>query len=117
MFHDIQLGLIFSGVISKELDYLAEISPQEESTVRIDQAWARLSLADTFNVRMGAYLVPFGQYNTQNRPHQTLLVTSPLNVDYAYPKRWRDIGVQVEGLISYFFYALYIGNGLAEKRD
>ncbi len=108
MFHDIQLGLIFSGTISESLDYLAAISIQEESVVHINQAWIRLSPSDAFNVRMGAYLVPFGQYNSQNRPHQTLLFNTPLNVDFTYPTRWKDIGIQAEAQISHFFYELYM---------
>ena len=58
MFHDVQLGLLFSGVISKRLDYLAEIGLKEEATVNIDQAWVRLSMSDAFNLKMGVYLVP-----------------------------------------------------------
>lgn len=117
MFHDVQLGLLFSGIISKRLDYLAEICLKEEAAVNIDQAWVRLSMSDAFNLKMGVYLVPFGQYNSQNRAHQTLLVNTPLNVDFAFPARWKDIGIQVEGQINHFFYELYIGNGLAEDQD
>lgn len=107
-------GLIFSGDISKGFAYGAEFRIADISQIEIDQAWVGITPSEAFRLQGGLYLVPFGIYNRINRPHQTTLINPPLNVEYCYPERWRDIGVMVDGMIGGFVYQAYLGNGLRE---
>jgi hypothetical protein len=116
-FLDPLFGLVFSVDLSNSIDYLAEFRIQGHSQIEIDQALLGFGSSDAFKLRLGLYLVPFGIYNQFNRPHQTLLIKKPLNVDYAYPSKWRDVGLLVEGQFSDFFYSAYLGNGLGEGED
>jgi len=87
------LGLMLSGDITTNFAYGAEFRITDISHVEIDQAWVGLSSSDAFRFQLGLYLVPFGIYNQVNRPHQTALINAPLNVQYCFPERWRDIGL------------------------
>ncbi len=107
-------GLIFSGDIATGFAYGAEFRITDISEVEVDQAWVGLSPSEAFRLQGGLYLVPFGIYNRINRPHQTILIHSPLHVEYCYPERWRDVGVLVDGMIGDFVYHGYLGNGLRE---
>jgi len=111
------LGLMLSGDITTNFAYGAEFRITDISHVEIDQAWVGLSSSDAFRFQLGLYLVPFGIYNQVNRPHQTALINAPLNVQYCFPERWRDIGLVLEGRISGFIYSAYLGNGLKEGED
>lgn len=116
-FQNSQLGLIFSGELSPRIVYHAELLFRGDANVDIDQAWIGVTASNSFRVKLGLFLIPFGRYNTSNRPHQTFLINPPLNVDFLYPRRWKDIGVQAEGQVSSFLYSIYLGNGLAEAAD
>jgi len=116
-FQDAQVGLIFSGEINPKIAYIAEIKLQDRTRVEMNQVLVKLSPSYAFNLKMGLYLVPFGKYNQFNRPHQTMLITPPMNVEKLFPPCWRDIGVLLEGRISSFFYCLYSGNGLTESQS
>ncbi|MFP4081670.1 MAG: hypothetical protein ACLFVG_02820 [Candidatus Aminicenantes bacterium] len=110
-------GLIFSQEIASHLDCTAEARFRDVSRLEIEQAYLRVMSSNAFSLKLGLYLVPFGRYNTFNRPHQTMLVQVPLSVENLFPLSWRDLGILVEGKWSSFFYAAYLGNGLAESRD
>ncbi len=110
-------GLIFSGDISPSVSYEAEFRVTDISRIEIDQAWVGLGTSQSFQLKLGLYLVPFGRYNRINRPHQTSFINPPLHVEFCYPEHWRDIGVLVEGRLSGFFYSGYLGNGLREGQD
>ena len=112
-FQETQIGLVFSGVFSPSIDYLAELCFRD-GLVHADQAWIRFFSTETFKLKMGLYLVPFGKYNQFSRPHETFLIHTPLNIEYSYPFRWRDIGAVAEGRIGSLVYTAYVGNGLAE---
>ncbi len=116
-FQNPQFGLIFSGDLALKLDYNSEIRFRNESQIEIEQAYLRMRPSDSFSIKLGLYLVPFGKYNTFNRPHQTMLVKPPLNVENIFPSSWRDIGLLVEGKFRSFFYSAYLGNGLAESKN
>lgn len=111
------LGLMLSGDITTNFKYGAEFRITDVSRIEIDQAWVSLNSSDAFRVQLGLYLVPFGIYNQINRPHQTALVSPPLNSRFCYPAHWRDIGLVVEGRVSGFVYSAYLGNGLKEGVD
>ena len=112
-----QLGLIFSGDVTAKIDYVSEIRFKGEDSIELEQALVRFKSSDAFNLSLGLFLVPFGRYNQSNRPHQTLLINFPLNVEKMFPSSWRDMGLLVEGEFSGFFYSAYLGNGLAEAED
>lgn len=116
-FQNSQAGLLFSGDITPALSYLAEIRFNAESEVELDQAWISVGSSEAFNLKLGLYLVEFGRYNQLNRPHQTMLIHPPLNVEKIYPSFWRDIGIQVQGRWRSFFYSAYLGNGLSEEEE
>ncbi len=112
-----QLGLIFSGDVNEKIDYVSEIRFKREDSMELEQAFVRFKPSGAFNLSLGLFLVPFGRYNQSNRPHQTLLINFPLNVEKMYPSSWKDMGILVEGEFSGFFYSAYLGNGLAEAED
>jgi hypothetical protein len=114
-FRNAQFGLIFSGDIASKVDYTSEVRFQEEDQVGIYQALVGIKPSDSFILKLGLFLVPFGKYNQSNRPHQTLLINSPLNIEKMFPSSWRDMGVLVEGKISGLAYSAYIGNGVRES--
>ena len=116
-FQKAQFGLIFSGEIATKVDYVAEIRFRNESKVEMEQAYLRVNPSSTFSLKLGLYLVPFGRYNSANRPHQTMLVKNPLPIENFFPFSWRDVGILAEGKLRGFFYSAYLGNGLAETKD
>ena len=81
----------------------------------MEQGFLNIQPSQSFSLKLGLHLVPFGKYNVMNRPHQTMLIEPPLPVENVYPQSWRDIGILVDGEISKFFYSAYLGNGLAES--
>ncbi len=113
-FQNSLLGLVFSGDMTPNVDYLAEVRFRDETRLEMEQAYLGVRPSQTFSLKLGLYLVPFGRYNTSNRPYQTALVRAPLPVENLYPISWRDIGLLVEGRWRGFFYSAYLGNGLSE---
>jgi hypothetical protein len=113
-FQNSQAGLLFFDKISPSVSYLAEFRFKPEGTVDVEQAWFSFSTSEAFALNLGLYLIPFGRYNQSSRPHQTLLISPPLNVERMYPFFWRDVGVLLEGRTRRFFYSAYLGNGLFE---
>lgn len=111
------LGLFLTGDMTPNLDYLAEARFKDESRVEMEQAFLRIRPSQNFSVKLGLFLVPFGRYNTSNRPHQTVLVKAPLPVESLYPLSWRDIGLLVEGRWRGLFFSAYLGNGLGEGQS
>lgn len=112
-FQDVQFGLIFSGALTPGIGYLAELR-FHEGQIEVEQAWLRFLSSESFQVKMGLYLVPFGKYNQYGRPHETFLIQTPLNIAHSFPLNWRDIGLVIEGRIGIFDYVLFAGNGLSE---
>jgi len=109
------MGIVFSGQASRKINFVSEATLTQGNVVDITQAWAGMALADYINIKLGLFIVPFGQYNENNLPHQSMLINTPLNVEYLFPFRWRDVGAVAEGMFSGIMYSLYIGNGLAEN--
>lgn len=116
-FQNAQFGLIFTGDISPKIDYISEVLFQQDATVDINQALVRFKSSESFALKFGLYLVPFGKYNQSNRPHQTMLVKLPLHIEKMFPLSWRDIGILLEGKFSGFVYSAYLGNGLSEAES
>jgi len=112
-FQNIQLGLIFSGGLSPGIGYLAELR-LSDGKIEAEQAWLRFFSSESFRLKVGLYLVPFGKYNSFGRPHETLLIHAPLNVAHSFPSSWRDIGILIEGRIGSWMYTVFAGNGLSE---
>jgi hypothetical protein len=80
----------------------------------LDQAWAGFVPSKAIGIKAGLFIVPFGNYNRASRPHETLLVGVPLNLEYLYPGTWRDVGLLVEGEVGILSYSAYLGNGLGD---
>jgi hypothetical protein len=116
-FRKSQFGLIFSDEIAPRIDYVAEIRFKEESRIELEQAWAGFNLSNLLNFKLGLYIVPFGKYNQENRPHQTMLINAPLVVEKMFPPSWRDVGVLLEGRTGGIYYSAYWGNGLYESEN
>jgi hypothetical protein len=114
---NIQAGLILSGAWTQRLAYALELRSKENMRLEVEQAWAGLAWSDALQVRIGVFLVPFGRYNSANRPFETPLVQLPVPVAAALPASWRELGAMAEGKTGFLRYAAWIGNGLAEGRD
>ncbi len=111
---NIQAGLLASGALSTKFQFTLEVRSMTESLFEIEQAWAGYVPSQAFSIKAGMYLVPFGIWNRANRPYETLLIGTPLNLEYLYPPSWRDLGIIVEGKTGILDYAAYVGNGLKE---
>jgi hypothetical protein len=107
-------GFLAAGRLGQKFGFTVEVRALGVNEFDLDQAWAAFMPSEAFTVRVGLYLVPFGGWNTASRPHETLLIRTPLNLEFLYPASWRDVGVLVEGKVGVLSYATYLGNGLAE---
>jgi hypothetical protein len=114
-FQDLGGGLLASGDLGQGFSFLVEAKFRSESMFELEQAVAGFRLGASGDLRLGLFLVPFGKYNESNRPQQTALVGTPLNLEAAYPGSWRDIGLTAQGRAGFLRYAAYFANGLAEK--
>lgn len=116
-FLDPLLGLVFSGELAPKMDYFSEVSLESDAKAEIRQAWLGLKPSSLITLKLGLYLVPFGKYNQASRPHETMLIQTPLNLAKIYPESWRDLGILLEGSMGRFFYSAYLGNGLSEGEN
>jgi hypothetical protein len=112
-FKNLLVGFLAGGKV-KDFGFTIEVRAVDVESFDVNQAWAGYMPSETFTVKAGLFLVPFGGWNTASRPHETLLIRTPLNLENLYPPSWRDLGVLVEGRAGVVTYALYLGNGLAE---
>jgi hypothetical protein len=111
---NILVGFMTAGQVGQKFGFVVEARALSVSSFDLAQAWAGFMPAEAITVKAGLFLVPFGAWNRASRPHETLLIRTPLNLEYLYPAFWRDLGVLVEGRIGVLSYAAYMGNGLAE---
>ena len=116
-FGGVQAGLLFRGSASARLTYSLEIRFRSESRLDIEEAWVGFAPSSALVLKLGFYLVPFGKYNTANRPQENAFIQTPLPQANLYPQSWRDIGVLAEGKWGSLSYSVYLGNGLREGRD
>jgi hypothetical protein len=107
-------GFLARGEIERKFGFTLEARALGVSSFDLVQAWAGFFPSKVFTVRAGLFLVPFGAWNLASRPHETLLIRTPLNLEYLYPASWRELGLVIEGETGGLTYAAYIGNGLAE---
>jgi hypothetical protein len=107
-------GLAFAGAVGTVWEYGLEVRFGSEGDFAAEQAFLRRNFSQAVRVKAGLFLVPFGIYNSANRPHEQALARVPLVVEAAYPRSWREIGACVEGETGFLRYAVYGGNGLAE---
>ncbi len=108
------VGFAAAGQLGQKFGFMLEARTLSVSTFELDQAWAGFVPSQTFSVKAGLFVVPFGAWNRASRPYETLLISTPLNLEHLYPATWRDLGVVVEGEIGVLTYASYLGNGLGE---
>jgi len=114
-FEDLRGGLLAAGDLGQGFSFLVEARFRPDPGFELQQALAGFKLGNSGDLRLGLFLVPFGKYNESSRPLQTFLVAPPLNIEAAYPESWRDIGLTVQGRISFLRYSTYFSNGLGEK--
>ncbi len=107
-------GFAASGLLKQKFGFAVEARTRSISTFELDQAWAGFMPSQAVSIRAGLFIVPFGAYNRASRPHETLLISVPLNLEYLYPRTWRDIGALIEGEVGVLSYAAYLGNGLGD---
>ncbi len=107
-------GFLVAGTASQKFGFAVEAQARGVSSFDLLQAWAGFLPSKTVTVRAGLFLVPFGSWNRASRPHETVLVRTPLNLESLYPPYWRELGLLVEGEVGVLSYAAYVGNGLAE---
>jgi hypothetical protein len=106
-------GFLVAGQIERKFGFTVEARAFGMSSFDLAQAWAGFMPAETFAVKAGLFLVPFGTWNRASRPYETALIRTPLNLEYLYPPSWRELGLLVEGQVGVLTYAAYLGNGLA----
>lgn len=114
-FRNGQAGLIFSGILTANVNWLSEIRMKADSDFSLNQAWIQLASSSYIKPKLGLYLVPFGIFNQSSRPHQTALIDFPLPVQFFYPRDWRDLGLVLEGRFFGLNYSAYAGNGTRES--
>jgi hypothetical protein len=107
-------GFLAAGRLGQKYGFTVEVRSRDVSSFDLVQAWAGFLPSKAVQVRAGLFLVPFGTWNRSSRPHETLLIRTPLNIEYIYPAYWREMGVLIEGEVGVLSYAAYLGNGLAE---
>ena len=107
-------GFLAAGQVGQKFGFMVEVRAMDVTSFDMNQAWAGFLPSQAITVRVGLFLVPFGIWNTASRPHETLLIRTPLNLEYLYPPSWRDLGLLVQGQIGVLSYAAYVSNGLAE---
>lgn len=110
-------GFLVAGKVQERFGFAIEAQAQGVSTFGVLQAWAGFLPSKAVTVRAGLFLVPFGTWNRASRPHETMLIRTPLNLEGLFPAYWRELGLLVEGEIGVVTYAAYIGNGLAEADE
>jgi hypothetical protein len=110
-------GLFSRGEILPKVAFSFEARLRDASRLEMEQAWVGFVVSQALQVKAGLFLVPFGRFNQSNRPHETPVIRSPLNLQDAYPSSWRDIGLCFEGRSGFLVYSAYIGNGMAEGED
>jgi hypothetical protein len=110
-------GFLVVGKVEQKFGFTIEAQAQGVSNFGVLQAWAGFLPSKTVMVRAGLFLVPFGTWNRASRPHETILIRAPLNLEHLYPPYWRELGLLVEGEVGVLSYAAYIGNGLAETDE
>jgi hypothetical protein len=116
-FGKVQAGLMFAGTASNIFAYDLEARFRSENKLELEQAWVAYAPSASFALKLGLYLVPFGKYNTANRPDQNSFIQTPLPQASLYPQSWRDVGLLTEGKWGPIGFSLYLGNGLSEGRD
>ncbi len=109
------VGFTLTGHLAPQITFQTEASFYDGNSFDIHQAWIGLQASQYLNVKAGLYVVPFGQFNENNLPHQTDTINFPLSIEYLFPNTWRDIGVMASGNISGLLYTAYLGNGLYEE--
>jgi hypothetical protein len=112
-----QLGQKFGFTVEARVLNAASADQPRNWALDLTQAWAGFLPSQAITIKAGLFLVPFGAWNRASRPQETLLIRTPLNLEYLYPPFWRDLGVLVEGEIGVLSYAAYLGNGLAESDE
>ncbi len=116
-FQNPKLGLFFSADVSGYFRFLSEIRVVNFNEMQLEQAWLGMTPSDYFHLKLGVYRVPFGYYNEWNRPHQTMLVFAPYNIQNFFPENWKDLGLLIQGKARGLFYSAYFGNGLSESEN
>ncbi len=109
---DLLAGFLAAGRVGQRFGFALEVRARQLSAFELDQVWVGFLPSPAVTVKAGLYLVPFGSYNRAGRAHETPLISRPLPLEAAYPARWRDAGLVVEGVIGVLSYAGYVGRGL-----
>ena len=109
------VGFLAAGQVGQQFGFAIEARALSLSSFDLAQAWVGFLPSRAVTIKAGLFIVPFGAWNRSSRPHETLLIRTPLNLEYLYPPMWRDLGVLIEGEVGVLSYAAYLGNGLAES--
>jgi hypothetical protein len=109
------VGFLAAGQVEQQFGFTIEARLLSLSSFDLAQAWVGFLPSRAVTIKAGLFVVPFGSWNRSSRPHETLLIRTPLNLEYFYPPLWRDLGVLIEGEVGVLSYAAYLGNGLAES--
>ncbi|MCP2520261.1 porin [SCandidatus Aminicenantes bacterium Aminicenantia_JdfR_composite] len=111
-------SLNFSGKFDSKFYFYSEVRTENAlSDFFLEQAWVGFRGGAFFNLKLGAFLVPFGMLNQIHRPNQMRLINLPLSHENIIPVPWTDIGVSIDGKYGIVSYSVYLTNGLGEGKD
>ncbi|MCP2604910.1 porin [Candidatus Aminicenantes bacterium AH-873-B07] len=111
-------SLNFNGKFNSRFYFHSEIRAEEAlSHLYLEQAWVGFRAGSFLNIKIGAFLVPFGKLNQIHRPIELKLIDLPFSQEDIIPVPWTDIGILIDGSYGIISYAAYLGNGLGEGEN
>ena len=111
-------SLNFNGKFDNNFYFYSEVRAENAlSDLYLEQAWIGFRGGAFLNIKVGAFLVPFGILNQIHRPIELKLIDLPLSHENIVPVPWTDIGVLIEGNYGVLSYSFYLANGLGESRN
>lgn len=108
-----RMVLFFGYQFNDKTSFVTEIEYEHVKELYVEQAFLNYNVRSNIGLRAGLMLVPMGIVNEYHEPTTFNGVERP-NVDkYIVPTTWREIGVGVNGRLSFFSlkYQLYVMNG------
>jgi len=119
--YDGTLELLISGQIHDRVRFYNELELGiPDGTSVVEQGYVDLLLTQSFNIRTGVLLIPFGKFNLDHfDPHQDL-TDRPVVTRRITPTTWSDLGAGAFGLVPLSdnlkaTYEIHVINGLTDK--
>lgn len=118
---DGKLELLISGQFHDRIRFYNEIElGVPGGTALVEQGYVDLLLTQSFNLRAGVLLIPFGKFNLDHFDPRRDLTDRPVVARRITPSTWSDLGVGAFGLVPLgddlkATYEIQVINGLTDK--